>query len=187
MITTRRHHAIVAATGLALFALLAGAVACSDIHEAKERSDFGAPPTTPTTEAHNPQPTALTNLRERIDMHGVRAQLDHDEAVRQQRLAAARAKAAASRAAAGQRGNVAPSGDVWSRLAFCESGGDPSKNTGNGYYGAFQFSLSTWRSVGGTGYPHEHSYGEQLHRAQILQARSGWGQWPACSRKLGLR
>jgi resuscitation-promoting factor RpfB len=77
-------------------------------------------------------------------------------------------------------------GDVWAALARCESGGNPAASTGNGYYGAFQFSLSTWRSVGGTGYPHQHSYAEQLHRAQMLQARSGWGQWPTCARKLGL-
>jgi hypothetical protein len=60
-------------------------------------------------------------------------------------------------------------------------------NTGNGYYGYFQFALSTWQSVGGPGYPHEHSYETQKHYAQILQQRSGWGQWPHCSKELGLR
>lgn len=82
---------------------------------------------------------------------------------------------------------VVEDGDVWWRLALCECGGNPGCNTGNGFYGTFQFMLSTWQSVGGSGYPHEHSYEEQKHRAQILQARSGWGQWPACSSKLGLR
>lgn len=78
-------------------------------------------------------------------------------------------------------------GGVWKRLRICESNNNYSINTGNGYYGAYQFSLSTWRSVGGSGYPHNNSPAEQDKRAQILQARSGWGQWPACSRKLGLR
>ena len=79
-------------------------------------------------------------------------------------------------------------GDVWHALAMCETGGRmDNPNTGNGYYGYFQFALSTWQSVGGPGYPHEHDYATQLHYAQILQGRSGWGQWPACSRKLGLR
>ena len=55
------------------------------------------------------------------------------------------------------------------------------------YYGGLQFSLSTWRSVGGTGYPYEHSRETQIHFGQILQARSGWGQWPHCSSELGLR
>lgn len=84
------------------------------------------------------------------------------------------------------RGSEPPAGDVWAALAECESGGDATTDTGNGYYGAFQFSLATWRSVGETGNPAAHSYGHQLAAAQRLQARSGWGQWPACSRKLGL-
>lgn len=81
----------------------------------------------------------------------------------------------------------AVSGSVWDRLASCESGGNWSINTGNGYYGGVQFSAATWRAVGGTGLPHQHSKAEQIKRAQILQARSGWGQWPACSSMLGLR
>ncbi len=76
---------------------------------------------------------------------------------------------------------------VWDRLAGCESNGRWSANTGNGYYGGLQFLPSTWRSVGGSGMPHEASKAEQIKRGQILQQRSGWGQWPACSRKLGLR
>ena len=82
---------------------------------------------------------------------------------------------------------IAATGDVWSKLAFCEAGGRPDTNTGNGFYGMYQFTLPTWRAVGGSGLPSEASAEEQTHRAQILQARSGWGQWPACSRKLGLR
>jgi LysM repeat protein len=78
-------------------------------------------------------------------------------------------------------------GSVWDRLAACESGGNWSINTGNGYYGGLQFSLRTWQAVGGSGYPHENSREEQIARAEILLARSGWGQWPACSSKLGLR
>ncbi|HEX5394859.1 MAG TPA: transglycosylase family protein [Candidatus Saccharimonadales bacterium] len=77
-------------------------------------------------------------------------------------------------------------GSVWDRLAQCESGGNWSINTGNGYYGGLQFTLSTWRSLGGSGYPNQASRSEQIARAQALQARSGWGQWPACAAKLGL-
>ena len=54
------------------------------------------------------------------------------------------------------------------------------------YYGLYQFSLSTWRGVGGSGLPTEATPAEQTMRAQALQARSGWGQWPACAAKLGL-
>lgn len=75
----------------------------------------------------------------------------------------------------------------WDALANCESGGNWQTNTGNGYYGGIQFSLQTWQAVGGSGYPHENSREEQIHRGQILQAQSGWGQWPSCSSKLGFR
>jgi resuscitation-promoting factor RpfB len=77
---------------------------------------------------------------------------------------------------------------VWERLARCESNGNWQHRSGNGlYYGGLQFHPDTWRTVGGTGMPHEASKAEQIRRGRILQARLGWGQWPACSRMLGLR
>lgn len=85
----------------------------------------------------------------------------------------------------GSGGSSADAG-VWAQLAQCESGGNPTTNTGNGYYGLYQFSLSTWQSVGGSGLPSEASAEEQTMRAQMLQQRSGWGQWPHCAAKLGL-
>jgi uncharacterized protein YabE (DUF348 family) len=80
-----------------------------------------------------------------------------------------------------------PSGSVWDKLAQCESGGNWSINTGNGYYGGLQFSLSTWRAYGGSGMPHQASREQQIAIAKKLQADAGWGSWPACSSKLGLR
>lgn len=74
---------------------------------------------------------------------------------------------------------------IWAAIAQCESGGNPSINTGNGYYGMYQFSLPTWRSVGGSGLPSDASAEEQTMRARMLQQRSGWGQW-GCAYKLGL-
>ena len=76
---------------------------------------------------------------------------------------------------------------VWYDLAGCESGGDWHINTGNGYYGGLQFSLGSWEGVGGTGYPHEHSAEHQIEMGRRLQASQGWGAWPHCSEKLGLR
>ena len=73
-------------------------------------------------------------------------------------------------------------GTVWDKLAQCESTGNWAINTGNGYYGAYQFTLSTWRSVGGRGYPNQNSLGEQTYRAEILRQRVGLGQWPVCGR-----
>jgi LysM repeat protein len=77
-------------------------------------------------------------------------------------------------------------GSVWDSLAACESGGNWAINTGNGFYGGLQFTLSSWQAVGGSGYPNQASREEQIMRGQMLQARGGWGNWPACSAKLGL-
>lgn len=81
----------------------------------------------------------------------------------------------------------ATSRSVWDDLARCESGGNWSINTGNGFYGGLQFTLQSWRAVGGSGYPHQHSRAEQINRGERLQAIQGWGAWPSCSRQLGLR
>ncbi len=80
----------------------------------------------------------------------------------------------------------AAGGDVWAGLRRCESGGNYAENTGNGYYGAYQFSLATWHGLGYPGLPSAAAPAVQDQAAQKLQARSGWGQWPACSRKLRL-
>ena len=76
---------------------------------------------------------------------------------------------------------------IWQRLRNCEAGGRYQANSGNGYYGAYQFSAGTWRALGFGGLPHQAPPEVQDQAARKLQARSGWGQWPACSRKLGLR
>ncbi len=68
-------------------------------------------------------------------------------------------------------------GGAFACIRARESGGNYATNTGNGYYGAYQFSLSTWRSVGGQGLPSQASPAEQNARAQMLQQRSGWRQW----------
>ena len=84
-------------------------------------------------------------------------------------------------------GNDGPVGDdVWAKLAQCESGGNPATNTGNGFYGMYQFTLETWQALGGTGYPHEADAATQTAMAKKLQAQAGWGQWPGCADKLGL-
>jgi resuscitation-promoting factor RpfB len=78
-------------------------------------------------------------------------------------------------------------GTVWDSLAQCESGGNWAINTGNGYYGGLQFSLSTWRAYGGAGYPHQQSREYQIMIAERLRAATGgYGSWPACSASLGL-
>lgn len=87
----------------------------------------------------------------------------------------------------GSRPKYSPLADAFARLRQCESGGNYAANTGNGYYGAYQFSSSTWRSMG-TGYDlaHQAPPAVQDNAAIALQARAGWGQWPSCARKLNL-
>jgi hypothetical protein len=80
---------------------------------------------------------------------------------------------------------VQSNGDVWHDLAMCETG--MRNDTGEPYWGYFQFSIPTWEGVGETGLPSDYSYEHQRAAAQRLQARYGWGQWPSCSRQLGLR
>lgn len=77
--------------------------------------------------------------------------------------------------------------DPWLKLRICESGNNYKINTGNGYYGAYQFNAGTWRAYGGSRLPHQNTPAEQDHRAKLLYQDRGWAPWPACSRKLGLR
>ena len=85
------------------------------------------------------------------------------------------------------RALAVPAGDVWARLRGCESGGRYTTNTGNGFYGAYQFHPQTWRNLGYPGLPHQAPPEMQDDAARKLQARSGWGQWPVCSRRIGAR
>ena len=75
---------------------------------------------------------------------------------------------------------------IWLQLAQCESSGNWGINTGNGYFGGLQFTLSSWRAVGGAGRPHEAHPMEQIARADYLQRIQGWKAWPMCAGKLGL-
>ncbi len=72
------------------------------------------------------------------------------------------------------------------RLRQCESGDDYQANTGNGYYGAYQFALSTWESLGFSGLPSAAPPATQTQAATELQHEAGWGQWPVCAALLGL-
>ena len=97
---------------------------------------------------------------------------------------------AATRAPSKPSQASAPASGAWQALAQCESGGNWSINTGNGYYGGLQFSASSWAGAGGTRYaplPHQATPAEQIATAEVLRANGGWGHWPACSAKLGLR
>lgn len=80
-----------------------------------------------------------------------------------------------------------PHGGDWARLRQCESSGRYDIVSASGrYYGAYQFDLPTWRSVGGRGLPHRAAPAEQDFRALYLYRMRGWQPW-TCARMLGLR
>lgn len=87
-------------------------------------------------------------------------------------------------AAAPATSSYSPSG-VWSCIAQHESGGNPATDTGNGYYGMYQFTLGSWQSAGGSGNPADASAAEQTAVAQRLQSMQGWGAWPVSSAACG--
>lgn len=110
------------------------------------------------------------------------------DAVRTRRASSSGSSASeTTTSSAPSRSTASTGSSVWDALAACESGGNWSINTGNGYYGGLQFSLSSWQAVGGSGYPHEASRATQIAMGERLLAAQGWGAWPACSDQLGLR
>lgn len=105
------------------------------------------------------------------------------------RPAPAPAPAAATTSGSSSGGGGSVGGGVdslnWAALAKCESGGNASIVSSSGkYHGLYQFSVATWKGVGGTGLPSQASAEEQTYRAKLLYQRSGAGQWPVCGKKL---
>lgn len=98
-----------------------------------------------------------------------------------------------AQAASGNTGAAAPSvadGSVWDSIAACESGGNWAINTGNGFQGGLQFTPSTWAGYGGTAYApsaDQATREQQIAVAERVQAAQGWGAWPACTARLGIR
>lgn len=78
----------------------------------------------------------------------------------------------------------------WDRMAQCESGGNWSINTGNGFHGGLQFSPSTWAAYGGYKYASQANFAtksQQINIAEKVLASQGPGAWPHCSYVAGLR
>ena len=132
----------------------------------------------------------LADDADRLDARIVQAQTDVDRAVRS--LAVTRqtiadlgdeikvleivAQYGTGRSDAGAGG--------WAALRNCESHGNYATNTGNGFYGAYQFDLQTWRSMGGSGLPSDAPPWEQDARAKALYQQRGSQPWPICGKFL---
>lgn len=83
----------------------------------------------------------------------------------------------------------ATGGNHWDQIAQCESGGNWSTNTGNGYSGGLQFSPQTWKAFGGGKYgssANQATRQQQIEVAKKVQGSQGWGAWPTCSSKAGV-
>ena len=116
-------------------------------------------------------------------------------------LRAAQAKAAALAAAAKQRAarrttavttasyvaraQAPATPENMQALRFCESGNTYTRNSGNGYYGAYQYDLGTWGNFQGYARPDLAPASVQDQKFLETFNRRGWAPWPACSRKLG--
>src|SRR6478752_2275506 len=96
------------------------------------------------------------------------------------------AVSAAGLALSATAANAATPTSTWDSLAQCESGGNWSTNTGNGFSGGLQFTSGTWAAYGGTGSPADASREQQIAVAERVQASQGWGAWPSCASQLGL-
>ncbi|MGW0392932.1 transglycosylase family protein [Streptomyces sp. NPDC003042] len=123
----------------------------------------------------------MTKYRDRTERgagrHGLRA------------AAAATALLTGSAALVGIPTATAASVATWDKVAQCESGGNWSINTGNGYYGGLQFSLSTWQAYGGSryaAYPHHATKTQQILIGEKTLAGQGEGAWPRCGPAGGL-
>lgn len=132
----------------------------------------------------------VAHLRGRHAPHGLRSRAAHlstSQLLRREHrlrkevraLRAAASPAWATPAAAAASTASAP----LQAIAACESGGNPQAVGGGGVYrGKYQFTYSTWASVGGSGDPAAASSAEQDYRASLLYARDGASQWPVCGR-----
>lgn len=81
-------------------------------------------------------------------------------------------------------------GNIWDAIAGCESHRNWADNTGNGYYGGIQFDIGTWIRQGGLKYaprPDLATREEQIAIGEVTRHRQGWGAWPACTARLGVR
>lgn len=76
-------------------------------------------------------------------------------------------------------------GQDWDAIAECESGGDWSTDTGNGYSGGLQFHPDTWSAYGGEGHAADASREEQIEVAERVWEGQGPGAWPTCSGRFG--
>lgn len=156
-------------------------------------SNTGSPASASSGEIKN-QYQIVLNTKIPQALETKKAKVDFDsEVVEPLKIAQAKALQLAAEARARQIASqqtkrlIGPAtGDAWYGLRLCESGNDYARNSGNGYYGAYQYNLGTWANYAGYSRPDLAPPEIQDAKARETQAARGWSPWPACSRKLGL-
>jgi hypothetical protein len=160
------------------------AVAIADTNNTNA-SELGALETTPRVQVPN-QDLHQTQVKRVASRNEARRELRKHRALKAKKKAAARRKAAKKAARRGVKATAATGSTASAPLqasAACESGGNPSAIGGGGQFrGKYQFTYSTWASVGGSGDPAAAPEAEQDKRAAMLYASAGSGQWPVCGR-----
>lgn len=148
-----------------------------------------------TVVAPNQNITLNLNSPTFVAVKDTQPNFDTDVLVPLRATQAAEAQAAADAAAAAKRKRRvvvakavigANTGDAWYNLRVCESGNNYARNSGNGYFGAYQYNLGTWSNFAGYARPDLAPPEVQDAKAHETQARRGWAPWPTCARKLGL-
>jgi transglycosylase-like protein len=165
-------------TALALAGALAAVPAAADAADFLEAPLAGHP-----TVAAQMSAERTLNVRQDLAARAVRLarRLDISAAAERRRLRGAPTGELRGRIRELERRlETPPVSPVLEAIAACESGGDPTTDTGNGFYGKYQFTLSTWAAVGGSGNPAQASEAEQDRRAAILYEQSGPSPWPVC-------
>jgi hypothetical protein len=164
------------------------AIAIADTNKTNEQ-DLGALETTPRLQAPHERQTQ-SQVKRVASRDDARRELRKHRALKAEKKARARRKArkkAARHAVKAASATSTAGGSTASAplqaIAACESGGNPGAIGGGGQFrGKYQFTYSTWASVGGTGDPAAAPEAEQDKRAAMLYATAGSGQWPVCGR-----
>ena len=172
-------------THIALAAPFAGHLSVADQMKAERREDVQARLTPRAIRlAERTARVKGVEFSERAEKRRLRGESTAElrAEIRENRRELRRAKASkAARGTAPATGGANTAAPHLEAIAACESGGDPSAVGGGGIYrGKYQFSYSTWASVGGSGDPAAATEAEQDQRAAMLYEQAGAGQWPVC-------
>jgi hypothetical protein len=185
MMRTKTTTALALAGTLLAAPAAALAAAGADDPPSPARAALHAPVAGHLTVAAQMRAARYANLQKDLTARALRLarRLDRSTAAERARLRERPPAAIRARIRSLQRELSAPTASpALEAIAACESGGNPAADTGNGFYGKYQFDLATWQAVGGTGNPAHASEREQDERAAVLYARAGSSPWPVCGR-----